>query len=331
MRNATVAARVYAHQYPDRRHPTAKVFLRTIHRLRTTGNVRLPVFRRQRRGRTEDNIINVLAYVEFNPHLSTRTIAHDLGVNRTTVQNILKEYRFHPYHLVLHQELSAQDFDRRLDHCHWLLGMIVEDPQVLSNILWTDEATFHSNGDVNLHNIHYWSPTNPHCMREVQHQGRWSLNCWAGILGGRIIGQFFFNNGLNGANYLQFLREELPILLEDVPLEIRQRMMFQHGGCPAHFARNVREFLDATYPGRWIGRGGTFPWPARSPDLTCLDFYLWGRVKEIVFATRPTTRQNMIGRIRDCMQTLSFAEVETAALSTEQKMFQCIENDGMHF
>ncbi|XP_050300704.1 uncharacterized protein LOC126739181 [Anthonomus grandis grandis] len=191
------------------------------------------------------NIINVLAYVEFNPHLSTRTIAHDLGVNRTTVQNILKEYRFHPYHLVLHQELSAQDFDRRLDHCHWLLGMIAEDPQVLSNILWTDEATFHSNGGVNLHNIHYWSPTNPHWMR-----GPASRPLVFKLLGRNIrrsnYRPIFFNNALNGANYLQFLREELPILLEDVPLEIRQRMMFQHDGCPAHFARSVREFLDAT-------------------------------------------------------------------------------------
>lgn len=93
MRNATVAARVYAQQYPDRRHPSKKVFLRVIHRLRTTGNVHLPVYRRQRRGRTQENIINVLAYIEFNPQLSTRTIAQDLGVTRTTVQNILKEQR----------------------------------------------------------------------------------------------------------------------------------------------------------------------------------------------------------------------------------------------
>lgn len=239
-------------------------------------------------------------------------------------------FRLRPYHLVLHQALRAEDFDRRLDHCHWLLGMMAEDQQILSRILWTDEATFHSNGGVNLHNMHYWSRTNPHWMQEVQHQGRWSVNVWAGILGGRIIGPFFFNQ-LNGVNYLQFLREELPILLEDVPLGMRQQMLFQHDGCPAHFAVNVRAFLDTTYPGRWIGRGSIFPWPARSPDLTCLDFYLWGRVKDIVFATRPTTRDNMIARIRDCLQHISVAEVETAVGSTQERMLQCIENDGRQF
>lgn len=206
-----------------------------------------------------------------------------------------------------------------------------EDPQFLMRILWTDEATFQSDGRVNLHNTHYWSRTNPHWMREVQHQGRWSVNCWAGILGGRIIGPFFFDNPLNGERYLRFLREELPILLEDVPLDVRQRLVYQHDGCPAHFAVNVREFLDAHYPDRWIGRGSTFPWPARSPDLTCLDFHLWGRVKDLVFATRPTTRENMIQRIRDCMGTISVAELEAAVLSTRDKMHKCIESDGRQF
>ena len=28
------------------------------------------------------------------------------------------------------------------------------------------------------------------------------------------------------------------------------------------------------FPGRWIGREGTPPWPPRSPDLTPLDFFM---------------------------------------------------------
>lgn len=93
MRNATVAARVYAVQYPERRHHSKRVFIRLAHRLRTTGNVQLPIYRRTRRGRTEENVINVLAYVQFDPHLSTRAIARDLGICRTTVRNILREHR----------------------------------------------------------------------------------------------------------------------------------------------------------------------------------------------------------------------------------------------
>ena len=37
-------------------------------------------------------------------------------------------------------------------------------------------------------------------------------------------------------------------------------------------------FLDG-----WIGRGGPTSWPPRSPDVTPLDFFLWGYVKTKVF------------------------------------------------
>ena len=44
-------------------------------------------------------------------------------------------------------------------------------------------------------------------------------------------------------------------------------------------------FLDATFPNRWIGRDDPTPRPSRSPDITTLDFFLWGYVKDKVFPT----------------------------------------------
>jgi len=52
-----------------------------------------------------------------------------------------------------------------------------------------------------------------------------------------------------------------------------------------HFivGRDVITFLDETFPGRWVGRGGPTAWPPRSPDLTPLDFFAWGFIKDIVY------------------------------------------------
>ena len=63
-----------------------------------------------------------------------------------------------------------------------------------------------------MHNMHYWSAENPHWFRGVQHQGRWSLNVWCGILEGNIIGPYFFDQPLNGNIFLDFLANQLPIL-----------------------------------------------------------------------------------------------------------------------
>ena len=34
-----------------------------------------------------------------------------------------------------------------------------------------------------------------------------------------------------------------------------------------------------------MGRRGSHEWPARSPDLTPCDFFLWGWLKEQVYST----------------------------------------------
>jgi hypothetical protein len=40
------------------------------------------------------------------------------------------------------------------------------------------------------------------------------------------------------------------------------------------------EVLNETFPGRWLGRGGSILWLPRSLDLTPLDFFFWGYVKK---------------------------------------------------
>jgi hypothetical protein len=41
------------------------------------------------------------------------------------------------------------------------------------------------------------------------------------------------------------------------------------------------------FPSRWIGRATPIAWPTSSPDLTPMDFFLWGLVKGRVLVTLP--------------------------------------------
>jgi len=45
-----------------------------------------------------------------------------------------------------------------------------------------------------------------------------------------------------------FLQNELPLLLEEVPLTERMRKFFQHDGAPAHNSRLVTHHLNLTFP-----------------------------------------------------------------------------------
>ena len=86
-------------------------------------------------------------------------------------------------------------------------------------------------------------------------------------------------------------------------------MWFQQDGCPAHTARISGQSLNHMFPNRWIGKYGPVNYPPRSPDLTVLDYYLWGRIKDLVYRERPTTRANMIHRITEAIPSLQPEEI----------------------
>ena len=53
--------------------------------------------------------------------------------------------------------------------------------------------------------------------------------------------------------YEVFLRNELPGLLEDIPLMIGSQMYIQHGGAPPHYNLHVRDYLNESFPSAgWV-------------------------------------------------------------------------------
>jgi len=98
-----------------------------------------------------------------------------------------------------------------------------------------------------------------------------------------LIGPFILDDHMTGQNYLDSLQNELPKQLKEIPVATRIAMYFQHDGAPSHYTRHVMQHLNDTFPNRWIGRVSTINWPPRSPDLTPLDFSLWGLMKSEVY------------------------------------------------
>ncbi|GBN43472.1 hypothetical protein AVEN_160876-1 [Araneus ventricosus] len=82
-------------------------------------------------------------------------------------------------------------------------------------------------------------------------------------------------------------------------------VIFQQDGAPPHCGNIVREFLDTTFPQRWIGRGAVMALPPRSPDITPLDFYLWGYVKQHVYSERINDINHLQQRITDVIHSVT--------------------------
>ena len=193
-----------------------------------------------------------------------------------------------------------------------------------------DECCFSRNGVLNFHNYHTWAEFNPHAIRQNNFQHRFSLNLWAGIVNNALIGPFELPRRLNGDSYLQFLQKTLPELLEDIPCAVRCNMWLMHDGCPAHFSRAVRDHLDVAFPNRWIGRGGFVSWPPRSPDLNPLDFFVWGYIKELVYATEVNSMDELRCRINAAAENLrqQFTMLSDNWIRRAQL---CVDMQGQHF
>ena len=187
------------------------------------------------------------------------------------------------YHIQRLQGLKNIDFLPRLTLCQQIQQQSALDRQLLNNVLFTDEAGFNRDGISNFHNCHVWAAVNLNEVKQVRHQQSFTFNVWVGIFGDCLIGPHFIPHRLNGEQYPRFLRNDLPNLLEDVPLGQRQQMWFMHDSAPAHFHLIVRRYLNRWYGERWIGRGE--PWPPRSPDLNHLDFCVQGYAKGLVYNT----------------------------------------------
>ena len=89
----------------------------------------------------------------------------------------------------------------------------------------------------------------------------------------RIVGPFILHDAMNAERYLTMLRDEVwPIIIS--AWDNVEDLIFMQDGAPPHFAIVVREWLNAQFYGKWMGRRGSHEWPARSLDLTSCDFFL---------------------------------------------------------
>jgi hypothetical protein len=124
----------------------------------------------------------------------------------------------------------------------------------------------------------------------------------------------------------------VPAIRAVFPNDQFNSLWFQQDGCPAHNTRDVQTYLTETFGEKVISNNGPVRWPARSPDITPLDTYLWGYAKnEIYEFDPPENRQVLEQRTRVILENINRNTIQRVIRSVEKKCRQCIEQNGQHF
>lgn len=317
----------------NRRHPQRRISFKSVadinNRFNDIGSVSKSRPQHLNNGRIDpafDEI--VLQVVRDNPRLSVRKIASQLEVSQSKVWRCLKRHKLKAFKPKFLHTLEEGDAINRLEYCLWTQGNFLNDRDFLKRIIYTDEATFTTNGIVSSQNCRWWALDNPAFTINCRRQYSQKVNVWCGILNDQIIGPFFFNN-LNAQTFLDFLNTEFQDAIEELPVLLRRNLYLQLDGSSVHNAIVVRNWLNQNFPLRWIGRNSPLMfWPPRSPDITPLDFYLWGLLKQKVYKSDIQNREDLCNKIRQACREITQDELRKVVVNNRKRIEKCITLDG---
>ena len=159
------------------------------------------------------------------------------------------------------------------------------------------------------------------------------MTVWCGFWHGGIIGPFFFQNDqgatvtVNGERYRATLNE---FLFPNVEENDMDDVWFQQDGATCHTANVTIELLGTVFENRIISRNSDVNWPPRSCDLSPLDYFLWGAVKDKCYANHPKTIEALKHEIEVVIQEIQAGTIERVLKNWVDRMGYCRASRGGH-
>ena len=151
----------------------------------------------------------------------------------------------------------------------------------------------------------------------------------------RIIafGAYFYENeakaavSVNGLRYRTIINEFLWPELEDMDVD---DVYFQQNDATCHTSGETIGLLREKIPGRVISRNDDYNWPPKSCDLTPLDFFLWGYVKDKVYTDARQSIQELKEKIHAVIDEIELQMCENVTENFMKRARSCKRSRGDH-
>ena len=88
--------------------------------------------------------------------------------------------------------------------------------------------------------------------------------------------------------------------------------------------------LRPVFEDRIISRRGEVVWPPRSCDLTPLDYYLWGAVKDKCYADNSGTIDALKDNIREDIGEIQLHTIDNVLKNCNDRVGYCMASRGIH-
>lgn len=257
--------------------------------------------------------------------ISLRSAAQRLNLSATTVWRVARrQLKWFPYKPHITVQLTDRHKSDRVKFSKWLL----EQPEdFVDRVIWTDEKWFSLHQSPNKQNERYWAPYNPHVLVDCRIQGDKKVMCWAAIVGGKVMLHWFDReSSVNGEAYLNVLKEVLwPAIRRSATA---RQFWFQQDGATIHTTQAARTWLSSKFGRRVISRLTDRPWPARSPDLTPVDFWFWSVALAELRRVPPRTLEELKATVQEFADSMDCGEVLGAVRHIRARAKKCLQLKG---
>ena len=250
--------------------------------------------------RSAENIASIQDVITETPQRSVRKILGDVTntVSRSSVHRLRYDLNLKQYTLSIMQHLKENDIESGLHFAHW-----VKTNPAFVDLLWlSDESYCYLNYAINKKNCRHWGTEKPenHLEKSLHSE---KVTVWAALSKDGIIGPFFFEDQdghaetINSERYLCILNKKFVPALRTKGLSV-DHIWFQQDGATPHTSSAVLDWINETFEDRVVSLKAQYAWHLHSPDLSPLDFYLWGFLQDPVYKPSPTTLKELNANIR---------------------------------
>ena len=289
-----------------------------------------------RRARTEENVEAVRSVMEGDRDATRGDAIKATGLSRSTVRRILRQdLELKPLRKIKGQRVKAANAEKRLELCRKWDAQIASGELDLTKIFFTDEKLFRlgacPGGNNNLvvyvkKDVKKSEVSNDLILRDDgTWQGGISVMVALGVCYKGVGAMRFAPAGtkINSEEYLEIVRNTyLPNCIRFYG--IQPDCVFQQDGASSHTSAVVQEFCAEKFRNSWKKED----WPANSPDLNVLDYFVWGYVQSLVDKKKPKCMDSLRLAIEESVESIPLDMLQRAIMGFATRVKKCIQAEG---
>ena len=163
-----------------------------------------------------------------SPKKSIRRTSMETLIHPTTIwREVRNRLAMKPCKLQVVQAIAAAEKRKRKQFCVDMQKKL--EDEFNKRLAFSDEATFHTNGKVNRHNVRIWGEENPHANIEHERDSP-KVNVFCAISKKHVRGPFFFEENVTGDVYLQMLQNWMSLLQMNIKISFINRTVLRLTG-----------------------------------------------------------------------------------------------------